>query len=63
MTISVRLRVLTRAAQAWEAGRPHQAWQILDRAGMGDEWREFQRVALQHARRRFVRQMTVATSR
>jgi len=51
--------VLTRAAVAWRVGRPHLAWQILDQAGMRDDWREFQRVALQRARDNYRARMNI----
>lgn len=57
MSASMRHRTFTRAAAAWQAGKPHTAWEILADAGLQDEWPVFQRVALRLARRRFVRRM------
>lgn len=58
LTRSARVRVLQRARDAWTAGKPHTAWQILAEAGMAAHWPEFQRTALAHARRGFTRAMT-----
>lgn len=55
--MSRRYRTLVRAATAWKAGKPHRAWEILADAGMADQWPAFQRVALRHARARYVRTM------
>lgn len=55
MPRSKRHRTLMRAVRAWQAGRPHQAWEILDQAGMGEVWPEFKRVALDQARQRYVK--------
>lgn len=60
MSPSMRRRVHKRAASAWLAGKPHTAWEILDGAGLADEWPEFQRVAFRLARRRFLDQMSTA---
>jgi hypothetical protein len=50
-----RQRAFRRAAAAWQSGKPHKAWEILDADGLGDPqtWREFQRQALQRARRTY----------
>lgn len=45
--------VIRRAVQAWNAGRPHQAWEILTTAGYGDQWPRFQAIALRQARARY----------
>ena len=50
-----RVRAFKRAAVAWRAGRPHQAWEILATSGFGDHWKEFQRQALSQARARYLR--------
>jgi hypothetical protein len=51
--------VLRRAAAAWEAGRPHEALDILSEAGMREEyWPQFQRTALGHARARYLREIS-----
>ena len=57
MTTSDRRRVWKRAALAWQAGKPHQAWEILAQAGYAHEWHRFQRVALRIARGRFTAAM------
>lgn len=49
--------VIRRAVQAWNAGKPHQAWEILTTAGYGDQWPRFQAVALRQARARYGRRM------
>lgn len=49
-----RAAVIRRAAQAWNAGKPHTAWEIITTAGYGEPgWRAFQRVALRRARDRY----------
>ena len=45
--------VLNRAAHEHNAGRPHKAWEIIDRAGLGDHYPVFLREGLKAARRRF----------
>jgi hypothetical protein len=57
---SVRRRAFRRAAEAWRAGRPHTAWEILAEAGLSDHWREFQRTALRVARRRYLRRIVTS---
>jgi hypothetical protein len=57
MTASMRRRAYTRAAHAWQAGKPHTAWEILTSYGLQDEWPVFQRVALRIARGRYLRRM------
>lgn len=54
---SARHRVLTRAVKAWNEGHPHQAWEILDAAGMGAYWPTFRATALSRARQRFLAAM------
>lgn len=54
---SVRRRAIRHAAEAWRAGKPHRAWEIMAEAGLLDHWREFQRTALRVARRRYLRYM------
>lgn len=61
MTRSQVRRVLTRAAQAWQGGRPHQAWQIVAEAGLQGGWATFQREALAASRKRYVAAMTEYT--
>lgn len=51
---AARRRVIARAVAAWRRGRPHEAWQELDRAGLGEYWPHFQRQAFIAARRRYV---------
>ena len=41
-----RTRAFKRAAVAWGAGRPHQAWEILATSGFQEHWQQFQRQAL-----------------
>jgi hypothetical protein len=56
---SVRYRALVRAARAWDAGKPHQAWEILAGAGFTrDEWRVFQSEAVRRARSRYLVRMS-----
>lgn len=57
MTTIERRRAYRRAALAWQAGKPHTAWEILATSGLADEWPYFQRVALRIARGRFVARM------
>lgn len=46
--------MIARAVAAWKRGRPHEAWQILDKAGYADYWPIFHREALRAARRAFL---------
>ena len=55
---TVRHRALTRAARAWQAGRPHTAWEILADAGLAAYWPTFRRTALSRARSRYLREMS-----
>lgn len=49
-----RQRALRRAAYAWQAGKPHQAMEIILAEGLGDATaREFVRQATATARRTF----------
>lgn len=57
MSRSGRYRVLRRAVAAWQAGKPHQAWQLLHDAGMDAYWPAFQRAAFKRARTRYTRTM------
>lgn len=57
MSASMRRRVYTRAAVAWQAGKPHTAWEILAASGLQEEWPTFQRVALRIARRKFLKRL------
>lgn len=57
MSPHMRRRVRTRAAAAWQAGRPHQALEILTVAGMADEWPVFMKACLVQARRRYQARM------
>ena len=45
-----RYRAFVRAAQAWKAGYPHQAWEIITRAGLSAHWPQFQAELLRQAR-------------
>lgn len=55
---SQRHRVLVRAARAWMAGKPHEAWTIVHTAGLDRDWPELQRSLLRRARQRYERRMT-----
>jgi hypothetical protein len=49
-----RRRALRRASAAWQAGKPHQAVEIILASGLGDAAaREFVRQATNQARRTF----------
>ena len=50
---TVRRVAYRRAAQAWTAGKPHTAWEILASFGLADDWPEFRREALRRARQTF----------
>lgn len=53
-----RQRTLRRAAYAWQAGKPHQAVEIILAAGLGDSVaRDFVREATGQARRAFTVRM------
>jgi hypothetical protein len=45
-----RYRVFVRAARAWQAGYPHQAWEIVQRAGLGQHWPRLMAALLADAR-------------
>jgi hypothetical protein len=49
----VRRRTFRRAAEAYRAGKPYKAWEILATAGMGEHWREFLKINQAAARQRF----------
>jgi hypothetical protein len=53
-TRTIRRRVYSRAARAWNDGKPHTAWEILADAGMADHWPYFQREAFRSARQRYL---------
>lgn len=57
MSATMRRRTYTRAAVAWQAGRSHQAWEILAASGLADEWTVFLRFALRFARSQYLRRM------
>jgi hypothetical protein len=48
-----RYRVFLHAAHAWRAGYPHQAWEIINRAGLAKHWPSFQAAVIAQARTRF----------
>jgi hypothetical protein len=52
-----RTRAFRRAAVAWSAGKPHQAWEILAESGYGHLWPVFMTGALVRARREFTVRM------
>lgn len=52
-----RVRTLNRARIHWQAGRPHEAWEILADAGLAEAWPEFLRVALRTAGERYRREI------
>lgn len=54
---TAQVRVLKRAAAAWLASKPHQAYDIVHDAGMGEHWQSFQAGMLDHARDRYQRRM------
>lgn len=58
-----RAAVIRRAVQAWTAGKPYQAYEILTTAGYGDQWPVFRQVALRHARARYGRRIRAYTAR
>ena len=45
-----RYRAFHRAAVAWRAGYPHQAWEIITEAGYGNHYAQFVRECLHQAR-------------
>jgi ribosome biogenesis protein Tsr3 len=50
-------RVVLHAARVWVTGWPHQAWEIMQAAGIGDEFPQLNRELQLRARKRFQRKM------
>jgi len=61
VTHSRAQRARVRAARAWLDGRPHEAWAILDRAGLVDEFPRLVREGLSLARQDYQRRMEAVT--
>lgn len=55
---TARRRVLMRAVAAWQASKPHTAWEILAQAGMAHYWPYLRRALLRANRERFERTMS-----
>src|SRR5262245_13362695 len=60
-TRTAHQRARQRAARAWRAGQPHRALEIMEEAGLRDEWPVFVRVAARTARARYERRMSTYT--
>ena len=52
-----RYRVFLNAARAWKAGYPHQAWEIVQKAGYGQHWPRLQAALLAQAKDGYVMAM------